>query len=126
MRLILSMKKRAKRLNPQQQLKNLRVQLFDRQLPYFKQVKNLFQKVNQESGLQWCFFFTFFSINLKRAKKISAYVKKNIGKSKKKIGLQMQDWSSFFIVILVETICLKLSYHAKISETNSLFFVLKV
>lgn len=60
MRLILSMKKRAKRLNPQQQLKNLRVQLFDRQLPYFKQVKNLFQKINQESGLQWCFFFHFF------------------------------------------------------------------
>ena len=61
MRLILSMKKRAKRLNPQQQLKNLRVQLFDRQLPYFKQVKNLFQKINQESGLHWCFFFfTFF------------------------------------------------------------------
>lgn len=60
MRLILSMKKRAKRLNPQQQLKSLRVQLFDRQLPYFKQVKNLFQKVNQESGLQWCFFFHFF------------------------------------------------------------------
>lgn len=60
MRLILSMKKRAKRLNPQQQLKNLRVQLFDRQLPYFKQVKNLFQKINQESGLQWCFFFSLF------------------------------------------------------------------
>lgn len=69
MHLILSTKKRAKRLNPQQQLKNLRVQLFDRQLPYFNQVKNLFQQINQESGLQWFFFFTFFSTNLKRAKK---------------------------------------------------------
>lgn len=126
MHLILSTKKRAKRLNPQQQLKNLRVQLFDRQLPYFNQVKNLFQQINQESGLQWFFFSLFFQPIWSAPKKISAYVKQNIGKSKKKIGLQMQDWSSFFIVILVETICLKLSYHAKISETNSLFFVLKV
>ena len=126
MHLILSTKKRAKRLNPQQQLKNLRVQLFDRQLPYFNQVKNLFQQINQESGLQWFFFSLFFQPIWSAPKKISAYVKQNIGKSKKKIGLQMQDWSSFFIIISVEIICLKLSYHAKISETNSLFFVLKV
>ena len=96
MHLILSTKKRAKRLNPQQQLKNLRVQLFDRQLPYFNQVKNLFQQINQESGLQWFFFSLFFQPIWSAPKKISAYVKQNIGKSKKKIGLQMQDWSSFF------------------------------
>ena len=34
----------------------------------------------------------------------------------------MQDWLSFFRTVrLIETICSKLSYHAEISGTDSLF-----